>query len=50
MSRKMRVTKLFDIALDAVDMLYQMDFDREVWASLVSIRAELIVLKRKVVG
>lgn len=50
MSRKMRVTKLFDIALDAVDMLYQMYFDREVWASLVNIRAELIVLKRKVVG
>lgn len=48
--RKMRVTKLIDIALDAVEILYQMDFDREVRAYLVCIRADLIELKRKVVG
>lgn len=50
MIRKMRVTKLIDIALDAVEILYQMDFDREIRASLVCIRADLLELKRKVVG
>lgn len=48
--RKMRVTKLIDIALDAVEILYHMDFDREIRASLVCIRADLLDLKRKVVG
>lgn len=50
MKRKMRVEKLINIALDAVDILFQMDFDQDVRAALLGIKADLVELHRKVVG
>lgn len=50
MSRKTRVEKVIDIAEDALEILYQMDFDYETRCIVLNLKCDLEKLRRKVVG
>ncbi len=50
MIRKTRVEKLIDIADDALEIMYHMDFDYEIRSILLNLKCDLERLRRKVFG